>query len=284
MSNRNHDERMHDAQSHRSRAGNEPGNWALAFSAQALRDIDRLAFQTYGIPTILLMENAARALAGVAEHRARTADSGAAMILCGPGNNGGDGLAAARHLHNAGLQVSILMTHPEPRTQDAQLQLRIARAMGLTIVDASRNAPKVAADAWEALGHAPVVVDALLGTGLSLPPHGPIRDLIHWTNSLGPASSIVVSADIPSGLDADSGEPLECAVKAAVTVTFAGLKLGFQALPAQVYLGEVIVADIGAPRQLLETLGQRLLRPPQWDSLPADDPMLAAHGAHPGLR
>ena len=103
-----------------------------------------------------------------------------------------------------------------------------------------------------------LVVDALLGTGLASNVREPIAGLIGWVNELGRKGATVLAVDIPSGLDCDSGEPLGAAVQADVTVSFVGLKKGFTGLTAQGYIGEVIVADIGAPRELVESLGKRM--------------------------
>ncbi len=255
----------------------------MVFSAQSLRTIDALALSRYGLPTLLLMENAARALA---DHSLALlpASNPTAIILCGPGNNGGDGLAAARHLHNAGVRVAIALTSPQPRSPDAQFHLQVARRMNLPIHDASHDAPKAASDAAAAIGGACLIVDAMLGTGLVRPPEGPIRDLISWTNSVAETGLPVLAADIPSGLDADSGAPLDLAIHASATVTFAGLKLGFLSLSAQPFLGEVMVADIGVPRELLESHAQFFPTPSHLDALPPDVPSPASHGRRPGER
>ncbi|MCC6426301.1 MAG: NAD(P)H-hydrate epimerase [Phycisphaerales bacterium] len=252
----------------------------LVFSADALRRMDQLALERYGIPSLLLMENAARALADAALARLPEQNA-SAIVLCGPGNNGGDGLAAARHLSNAGVAVTIVVSQAEPRSQEARLHLDVARRMGLAICDGSQNGPKCATDAVDSLGGADLIVDALLGTGLTRAPEGAIRDLIHWTNSASEAGMPVIAADIPSGMAADTGEALQCAVRASTTVTFAGIKLGFLSLAAQPILGDVVVADIGIPRELLVSLGQRLDRPAHFDCFQAD-PAPAAQGRRPG--
>jgi hydroxyethylthiazole kinase-like uncharacterized protein yjeF len=231
----------------------------LVLTREAVREVDRRATADYGIPSVVLMENAALHLAEVVLDVCES-DGPRVLILCGPGNNGGDGLAAARHLHNDGVRVEIVLSGPGSRLNgDAATNLAIDRAMGLPIREASETNPGEAVHAAvAAMGGTDVVVDALLGTGLTRTVTGPTAALIAEVNRLGSEGATVVAADLPSGLDCDSGEPLGAAVRADTTVSFAGLKAGFVRLPAQEYIGDVVVADIGAPRELIEQLGRRL--------------------------
>lgn len=214
----------------------------------AVRELDRLAVEQYAIPSIVLMENAARHIAEIALQALDGLDDPLVAVYCGPGNNGGDGLAAARHLHNAGVRVQLVLAAAiEAYQGDAGVNLGIARRM---------NLPIFSADAPEGAGEAPaVVVDALLGTGLDRKITGPMADLIAGINALRKRGSRVIAVDVPSGLDADTGEPLGIAVRADVTVTFVGPKTGLCSLAAQPYVGDLIVADIGAPRSLTAQLG-----------------------------
>jgi hydroxyethylthiazole kinase-like uncharacterized protein yjeF len=201
--------------------------------------LDRLAIEDYGIPSIVLMENAAVHLAAAAR-RMMPPRNGTVILYCGPGNNGGDGFALARHLHNSGARVQVVLAAPAQRyTGDAATNLDIIRAMG---IDIRRRPPTARPD---------LIVDALLGTGLDRPVGEPIAGFIRMINR---ARSRVLAVDIPSGLDADSGKPLGIAVRADVTVTMAGRKRGFTRAPAREFLGRVIVADIGVPRELAERL------------------------------
>lgn len=214
-----------------------------------VRELDRRAAADFAIPPILLMENAARNLRDHALDlldRARRPD---AVILCGPGNNGGDGLALARHLTLFGVPVSIiLLARPAPDS-DAGVNLRIVERMGLTLLQpATRPQP-----ASEGPG---LIVDALFGTGLNRPVQGDAGDLITWTNAQRDLGSLVLSVDVPSGLNADTGEPLgDICIRADRTVTLAAVKTGLTRLEAQPYLGDLAVADIGAPASLLADLG-----------------------------
>ncbi|MEX2217871.1 MAG: NAD(P)H-hydrate epimerase [Phycisphaerales bacterium] len=250
----------------RAEAGGGEGGLAPAgtaelfvFTRQAAREADRLAAEQYGMPTLLLMENAAFHLAGVAVHLTKDAVPARVMIFCGPGNNGGDGLALARHLHNAGCAVEIMLAAPaDGYAGDAAVNLGIAQRMGIPMVRLAEEQPAEVGRTVDRFGPPDLVVDALLGTGLSSPVREPLAGLIGWINELGRKGATVLAVDIPSGLDCDTGEPLGVAVQAGVTVSFLGLKKGFGSLTAQGYIGEVIVAGIGVPRELVEKLGTRL--------------------------
>lgn len=223
-----------------------------ALSRVQARAIDRIAADEFHMPTIVLMEHAARALADAVVETCRRLDTPHVLIAVGPGNNGGDGLAAARLIHNAGLDPLIAMLAP-PTAGDALAQWRIVQAMDLRVM-AWREA--VASDM---LAHSPVVVlDAIFGTGLSRPPEGEAASLIELINTLHDASPLnyVIAADIPSGLDADTGEPLGLAVTADHTITFAAPKLGFTNPDSARYTGRVSVADIGIPTAILDRVAR----------------------------
>lgn len=218
-------------------------------SREAARELDRLASEQYMIPSIVLMENASRHVAEVAYGLVREGDEPSVTVFCGPGNNGGDGLAAARHLHNAGSKVRVVLAAAADRySGDAAANLRIVERMGIQVGQGESAAPGP--------DDAPaVIVDALLGTGLKAQVSGVMAGLIERLNQLGRMGSKVVAVDVPSGLDADSGEVMGTAVRADVTVTFAGPKPGLCTLAAQPFVGDLLVADIGAPRELVERLG-----------------------------
>ncbi len=209
--------------------------------AQA-RLIDRLAAERYGIPSIVLMENAARGAADIAGQMLGGVYNGPVGILCGGGNNGGDGLAVARHLHNRGADVTIwLPVDPERYQGDARTNYQIARAMDLRIQPADPVAIGAAKPRlW---------VDAIFGTGLSEAPREPFGKIVRAVaGSMGP----VLAIDLPSGLDCDTGEPFGECMRAARTVTFVAEKIGFAVASARAFLGVVSIADIGCPIELLE--------------------------------
>jgi len=241
-------------------------------SRDAARRLDEAASQEFLVPSILLMENAARHVADVALELVEDVDRPGALIVCGPGNNGGDGLAAARHLHNAGLHVGLLLAGPASACAgDPGVQLAIVSRMGLRPAEMDLRDPAASlARACEALPRLDLIVDAVLGTGLQRPVIEPLASLLEAMNRrAGPRSDArrasgdapsarMLAVDVPSGLDADTGEPLGVAVAADVTVTFVGIKPGFLRLESQAWVGEVVVADIGAPRELVERFGTRI--------------------------
>jgi NAD(P)H-hydrate epimerase len=236
----------------------------FVFTRDGARQLDVLAREDYAIPTIVLMENAGAAAAEVAlEVLGQGPDpDGDVLIVCGPGNNGGDGLVVARHLHNAGVGVRIALLAPgEKLGGDAGVNLEIARRMKLPItalpaIGAGRTLEKLTSG-----GRRPaLLVDALLGTGVKGSLRGPVLELIPAMNELRKLGTRILSIDLPSGMDADTGASLGQTVIADMTVTMAGLKKGFESLEAQNFLGDTVVADIGLPRELLAKLG-RLVRP-----------------------
>jgi NAD(P)H-hydrate epimerase len=158
-----------------------------------------------------------------------------AYVVCGKGNNGGDGLAAARHLHRWGRLVGVACT-------DAAEQARALTALGVQI--ASSPAPGFAA--------ATLVVDAMLGTGLSRAPRGLVAE---WIEAVERSGRQVVSVDVPSGLDADTGAVPGACVTASLTVTLGLPKPGLLVGEGPARAGEVWVADIGIPFETYESLG-----------------------------
>jgi NAD(P)H-hydrate epimerase len=206
-----------------------------------VRAIDRYAIDVLGIPGVVLMENAGR---GCAEHILRLLDARAAervAILCGPGNNGGDGFVIARHLRLAGVAVDVILAAPpEKSVGDAGVNLRIIERMGFTLTRADVD---LAAAVLRIHGAA-VVVDALLGTGSQGAPRGVQGALIETASA---ASGRRVAIDIPSGLDADTGTVHTPCFCADLTLTMVAPKSGFAAPTAARVLGRVMVVDIGAP-------------------------------------
>lgn len=183
------------------------------------------------------------------------------LLVTGTGNNGGDALAAARHLSNAGAAVSILLVGDASKlSQDAELQLKTCRRMRLPITNAKSSLAKALPSALQQLKSEwpDVVVDGLFGTGLSRKVEGVSLEAILVINGLRAKGARVLAIDIPSGLDASNGKPLGDAVRADMTVTFVGLKTGMLAPKALPYLGHVAIADIGVPRSMIESLGKRL--------------------------
>jgi NAD(P)H-hydrate epimerase len=202
--------------------------------AQA-REVDRIAMERFRIPGIVLMENAA---IGIVETLLASAPSVAPVaVVCGPGNNGGDGFAVARHLKNRGHPVRLHVVAPESAYRegsDARINLEIVREMGLEILPHTE------------FGDAGWIVDALFGTGLDRPIEGPYREAVEAINASGRPT---LSVDIASGLDADTGGVLGAAVSAEVTATMVARKVGMELDRGPSHSGRIAVVDIGAPAE-----------------------------------
>ena len=195
-----------------------------------VRDFDRRAIEEFGVPGVVLMENAGR---GAAEHLLKlNAERRPVTILCGKGNNGGDGYVIARHLDAAGVPVRIVAFETANLRGEAEMNYDICRRAGIEFL---ADLPTTW-DGW--------IVDALFGTGLTGPVRSPFAAVIDAVNQSG---ARVFAVDIPSGLDCDTGEPLGPTVRADVTATFVALKAGFANPAARAWTGEVSVVGIGAP-------------------------------------
>ncbi len=221
----------------------------IALSRAAVRDLDRRAIEEHGIPSFTLMENAGREAAR--EVLALRRAAGPVVVLCGPGNNGGDGLVVARTLLHRDVPVEVAFVGAREQlaagSADVQLNLALWRDVGGEVAVCT-TAEEVAerARSWS---EASVLVDALFGTGLSRPLASPWTDAVRAVEAAGVP---VLSIDLPSGLDADTGEVLGAAVRADVTVTFLAPKLGFQLREGPRLAGRVLVAEIGVPKRYLE--------------------------------
>ncbi|HZK24565.1 MAG TPA: NAD(P)H-hydrate dehydratase [Oscillospiraceae bacterium] len=220
-------------------------------TAAEMRAIDQKAIAEYGIPGIVLMENAGLRLV----EAIRQGQYGERiMIIAGCGNNGGDGFVAARHL-SAEKDVSVWITaHPEEYSGDALLNLKILEKLGMT-VHCLRD-KTVWRDFSLALPRANLVVDAIFGTGLSRPLDEFYQQLIQQLNE---CASAVMAVDLPSGINADTGHDLGAAVRADVTVTFALPKLGHFLYPGAAKRGRLQVVNIGIPPALLSGYSHTLL-------------------------
>lgn len=216
-----------------------------------VRRVDQLATEEFHIPGIVLMENAGRNATEII--RREFPLSRRAIIVCGVGNNGGDGLVIARHLHNAGWTVRIIVAgDPAGMTPDAAANFAITQAMKLPTV--ATKDPTVVAREVGAGAADEVVVDALLGTGFRGVVRSPLDEVIGAINAARPGP--VVAIDVPSGLDVDTGTPSNATVRADLTITFVAEKVGFASPHACEFLGQVCVGDIGAPRELIERVSR----------------------------
>jgi NAD(P)H-hydrate epimerase len=202
--------------------------------AERMRAIDRWAIDTRGVPSLDLMECAG---AGVTRAVERLAPDGPVVVVCGTGNNGGDGLVAARLLRDAGREVTVVCAGPAAKLSgDACANLE--RLPGAAPVDLAGGS--------DALAGASVIVDALLGTGFVGEPRGAVGESIA---AIADCAAPVVSVDVPSGVDASTGVVSGVAVRARVTVTFHAAKPGLWIHPGKTHAGEIEVLDIGIPRR-----------------------------------
>jgi hydroxyethylthiazole kinase-like uncharacterized protein yjeF len=205
-------------------------------TGEAARSLDRKVSGKFGISTLVLMENAGSSVAGEALSSLKTKKRLA--IFCGKGNNGGDGLVAARHLSAQGIKPDIFLACGITQVEnEAKTNLNILLKLKARVIPLSRGAVKKLD-----LSKYDLIIDALLGIGLSGQVKGIYADLIRLINSSG---TRVISVDIPSGLDADTGKILGSCVRADRTVTFVAKKRGMAAADGPAYCGKIIVADLG---------------------------------------
>lgn len=214
-------------------------------TAEQMRALDRRATEQYGIPSLLLMENAALSVYMAAADMLDDVSGKRVVIVAGPGNNGGDGFAVARHLHNAGADVLIAFYGERDKAKgDALTNIEIAEKMGLPIEAMTDAAPLV-----DCLEGVDLIADALLGTGIQ----GDVRPLQAEVISVINDSGVpVIAVDIPSGVNADTGAIGGAAVLADVTVTFALPKIGLLTYPGAEQVGRMVIADISIPVEALE--------------------------------
>ncbi|HEX2165361.1 MAG TPA: NAD(P)H-hydrate epimerase, partial [Thermoanaerobaculia bacterium] len=215
-------------------------------SPEAMREVDRRAIEEVGLPGLVLMENAAL---GVVEAIAELhPDAERVTIFCGPGNNGGDGLAVARHLDLRGYEVQVWrVTGGREPSADAAAQLRVCEWQEVAVEEIEDEDDLGAAFADAA--SADIVVDALFGTGLGRPLDGLFAAVVDLLNELPPP---VLAIDLPSGLAGGAAHPIGPHVVADATVTFAAPKPAHVLSPAAGFCGELVVADLGIPPALVD--------------------------------
>jgi NAD(P)H-hydrate epimerase len=211
-------------------------------TAEEMREKDRFTIEEIGVPGVVLMENAGRAVFRVIQDRLSDLADPLVYIFCGKGNNGGDGFVIARHLWNEGIYVRVFCIVEEKQISgDARTNYTIIKNMNLPIEFVK------SIDDIKDLEHEPpdLLVDALLGTGIKGAVQGFARDIIDFINKN--IETTVVAVDLPSGLDANSCQVAGCAIRADITVTMALPKRCHALYPAKNYVGELYIADIGIP-------------------------------------
>src|SRR5437762_9162486 len=218
-------------------------------SAQ-MREADRRTIEEIGIPSLVLMENAGRQVVAAIESVHGELLERRVAVLCGRGNNGGDGFVVARTLVQRGVEVSVFVIGGVADVRgDARTNLEILGRLGLTIVEISDS------QAWELhfseIGQCSLIIDAIFGTGLNAPLSGLLETVVADVNASGIP---VVAIDLPSGLSADSHEPIGDSIEAGMTVTLAAPKLPLVLPPAETRAGVIVIADIGIPGLVIEAL------------------------------
>ena len=212
-----------------------------------VREVDRRAIEEYGMSGLVLMENAAR---GAVDVLMSLGCRGPVAIVCGKGNNAGDGFAMARHLENRGVPVKVLLAgDPQKLHGDAAANYRIIEKSRMPIVCFEPLDEAVLADE---LRDCEWIVDALLGTGSTGAPRPPMDQIIAHLNWTTLPKKLAI--DLPSGLDCDTGEAADPTFQADHTVTFVAAKPGLLADQARGLVGQLHVVDIGAPRPLVEEI------------------------------
>jgi NAD(P)H-hydrate epimerase len=235
----------------------------FTLSRDEVRELDRRATEDFGVPGYILMENAGKNCAELLV--ALNPEKRPVLVLCGPGNNGGDGCVIARHLATRGWPVGACVfseiamagsgdsVAADPKlSPDAMRNFVLLRRIQHVRLVSTRHwstDQRLRKQLFEEIGAAGWIVDALFGTGLVRPLGPPYDEVVARVNASGHP---VLSVDIPSGLDCDTGEPLGPAIRAAHTATFVAPKRGFLNPASKEWTGEVHVVEIGAPRELVE--------------------------------
>ena len=218
-------------------------------SAQ-MREADRRTIDDIGIPSLVLMENAGRQTVAAMEAVHSDLSERQVAVLCGRGNNGGDGFVVARTLAQRGVDVSVfLLGRVADVRGDARTNLEILGRLGITVVEVADS------QAWELhfseVSDCTLIVDAIFGTGLNAPVSGLIESVVADVNASGIP---IVAIDLPSGLSADSPDPIGPSIEAGLTVTLAAPKLPLVLPPAETRAGDIVIADIGIPGEVLESV------------------------------
>jgi len=217
----------------------EASGMKYVLDSRQMKKVEDLTINKFGIPSLVLMERAALGVAELVERKSSKNDK--IVSVCGSGNNGADGIAAARILGEKGFDVTILMVGVG--TSEGELQLSIAKKSGIKIRKYTRNKIK--------LNEYNLIIDAIFGIGLSRNVEGRYSDLVSAVND---SKAKVVSVDIPSGINATTGQIMGNAVKADYTVTFGYKKTGLLLYPGTDYSGKIKVVDIGIPKAIIQKI------------------------------
>ncbi len=223
----------------------------LLVTAKQMQDMDKQTIESFGIPGLVLMENAGKGSFEFLLKKYSLKELNKVVVFAGRGNNGGDGFVIARYLMEKGIEVTCLLLSQKDKVKgDAKINLDLAQKL----CDQHLNCSIIEildAKAFEAVKfkaiHCDLFIDAILGTGLNSNVRGLFKDIIEWMNE---SKQEIFSIDIPSGLDSDTGKPLGTCIKADATATFAFTKIGHYIYPGNTFVGDLKVIDIGIPQYI----------------------------------
>ncbi|MFH1360325.1 MAG: NAD(P)H-hydrate epimerase, partial [Candidatus Omnitrophota bacterium] len=217
-------------------------------TVKQVQQLDRLAIEKYGVPSLILMENAGRSVAKEILRDLKNPEKSIVSIVCGLGNNAGDGFVVARYLSYARMKVNVfLMADPAKLKTDTAVNYQILKKLKISV----RRLKRMNSQFKDAINRSQVIVDAVFGVGLNRKIEEPFKSIILAMNESGKR---IVSVDVPSGLDGTTGKVYGVCVKASKTITFSCRKKGFVRNQGPKYTGRVIVADIGIPPKLIESV------------------------------
>lgn len=212
-----------------------------AVTVRQIQNLDKMVIEEYGIPSVVLMENAGRCVALEIIALLKKKKSPFVSVFCGLGNNAGDGFVVARHLMGAGIKIKVFIVgKAEQLKADAALNCRILKKLRCPVKEINTVKEKAVRDAFKA----DIIVDAIFGVGLNREIFEPFSGVI---NELNKKAKYIVAVDIPSGLNGTTGKIHGICVKAGTTVTFSFVKKGFLKADGPGHTGKVVVADIGMP-------------------------------------
>ncbi|MBI4888302.1 MAG: NAD(P)H-hydrate epimerase, partial [Acidobacteria bacterium] len=217
-------------------------------NAAQMREADRYTIEEIGIPSLVLMENAGRQVVSAMEAAYESRLEGRVAVLCGRGNNGGDGFVVARTLMQRGIDAAVVLIGAVAEVRgDARLNLDILGRLGATVVEVGDE------QTWELhfseISQCSLIVDAIVGTGLKAPLGGMMETVVADVNASGIP---IVSIDLPSGLSADTPHLIGDCIDASMTVTLGAPKLPLVLPPGEAHAGDVVIADIGIPSEVVD--------------------------------
>ena len=217
-------------------------------TVKQIQTLDDVAICQYGVPSIALMENAGKAVADETLRQLKKKPSAKVVVICGLGNNAGDGFVVARHLLNAGIRTDVyLIGSARKLKQDAAINYNILRSIKYPVQEIKDVSPGMV----KKFESADVFVDAIFGVGLNREIKGVFKDVVEAVNGY---AKKVVAVDIPSGLDGTTGNIYGVCIKANTTVTFSFAKKGFLKKEGPKHVGKIKVVDIGIPIRLMERI------------------------------